>query len=223
LKKRRKNRKAKLNKEVQRLNGTTIINQYFSKRMRTILTIWTKPIETFEYLDKNVDKDLNVKLNILFLLGSFSLENTKMIENYKMAGDHSIGYIIITSLIGILFGALFIKFVYVIAMWLVGKMLQGKATRYQIQLVIAYAMIPCLISLFFSFVLITIAIIMNDIDFIGYQNPLTLFIIWIFGIRTMINGITKFNKYSYGYAWINLCIVAVFFQGIIIGIKQLIN
>lgn len=191
--------------------------------MRTIFTIWTEPEKTFEYLDKNENNDLGEKLDILFYLGSLAIVIPIMANIFKSMGNHSIGYLIIGSIVTAFMGALIFKFVYAFGLWLVGKILHGKASRFQVQLVMAYTMIPGLINLFFSIVLIVIAIIMKDIDIIGYQNPLTLFIIWLFGIRTVIIGIAKFNKFSYAFALINIGIVTVLLQGIVFGIKYLIN
>lgn len=41
--------------------------------MRTFLTIWTKPTETFEYLIRKEKDDLAFNLNTLFFLGSLAM------------------------------------------------------------------------------------------------------------------------------------------------------
>jgi hypothetical protein len=120
-------------------------------------------------------------------------------------------------------GILFFKYVYSFLVWAVGKMLQGKASKFQVQLVLAYAFIPWLISLFISLVLCMMAIIGKNIAIVGYQNQFTGFIIMVFAIRTFIFGIAKYNRFSYGYALLNLCLIAAFFEGIGLGLKYLMH
>ena len=198
--------------------------------MRTILTIWTQPRKTFEYLDKEIEPGLKINVDILFYLGSLAIALPgipQMVLKNQALNGHSIVYSIFISLMGSLFIAFFIallfKYVHSFMLWAIGKALQGKATMVQVQLVIAYAMIPGLISLFISCVLVIIALFLNDINVIGYQNPLTLFIIWIFGARTLIYGIATFNRFSYGYALLNLVVSVTLIQGIQLSIKYLMH
>jgi Yip1 domain len=191
--------------------------------MRTIFTIWTKPRKTFEYLDKCDSEDLEWDLNYLFYLGALSILIPRMVDETKHFGNHQIVSLIIISLLSAFIGALFLKYIYAIAIWIIGRALQGQASRFQIRIVIAYFMVPGLISLILSIVLIVVAIIYKDINIIAYQNWFTQFIIWIFGLRTLIIGIAKFNKFSYGYALINIILFIGLFQGIIFAIKYLVH
>jgi len=198
--------------------------------MKTILTIWTQPGKTFEYLDNNKDPILENNLNILIYLGSLAMvlpQIPQMVLKYKALNDQSVVISIFLALIGCLAGALLgiliFKYIHSFMFWIIGKALQGKASRAQVQLVIAYALIPGLVSLFISCILIIIALFMNDIAIIGYQNPLTLFIIWIFGVRTLIYGIARFNRFSYGYALLNLILTVTLMQGIMLSIKYLVH
>lgn len=197
--------------------------------MRTILTIWTQPRKTFEYLDKNEGVDPGVNLNVLFYLGALSMmihAIPEIVGKYK-TNDEPVAYLIIVVLIvttlGALFGAWIFKYVHSYVLWKVGKVFEGKASKSQVQLVIAYSLIPGLISLLISAVLIIVAVIRKDINIVSHQNPLTLFIIWVFGVRTLIYGLARFNKFSYGYAMINICVVAIIVQGIALGIKYLMH
>ena len=197
--------------------------------MQTLLTIWTQPKKTFEYLDNNNGIVGGINLDLLYYLGSLSLVIPgipTIVSKYDTKGE-PVALLIIIALSAAIFGALFLrlllKFVHSYVLWKVGKVLEGKASKSQVQMVIAYSLVPGLISLLFSLVLIIVAIFMNDINIVGYQNPLTLFIIWIFGFRTLIYGLARFNRFSYGYAIINVIFVATMFQAIALGIKYLMQ
>lgn len=192
--------------------------------MKTFFTIWTRPVETFEYLDMMEEQDLKVRMNLLFLLGSLAMMIPRipyMVVKYKSMGDQSLAFSIIMCLIGVGMSILFLKFIQSFVIWMIGKMLQGKASKFQVQLVLAYALVPAQVSLIISMVLVIAAIIGKDIALIGYQNTFTMVIIMIFAVRTFIIGIAKFNRFSYGYALLNLCLVAAIFEGIGLGSKYL--
>lgn len=198
--------------------------------MRTILTIWTQPKKTFEYLDKNGAPGFKNNVDVLFYIGSLALALPgipQMVLKYKALNDlpmiFGILFSIIGCMVGAFFGALIFKYVHSYLLWIIGKGLQGQASKSQVQLVIAYSLIPGLISLLISIILIIIALFLNDINVIGYQNPLTLFIIWIFAARTLIYGIATFNRFTYGYALLNLVICITLIQGIQLLIKHLVH
>lgn len=193
--------------------------------MRTILTIWTQPRKTFEYLDNHEGIDPEVNLNVLYYLGALSMMIPGIpsaISKYEISQE-PLAYLIIITLTGAIIGAFFgmalLKYVQSYVLWKVGKVLEGKASKSQVQMVIAYSLIPGLISLLLSLVLLVVALIKQDINIVGYQNPLTVFLIWIFGFRTLIFGLARFNRFSYVYALINVLLVISLFQGIIWGLR----
>lgn len=198
--------------------------------MRTLLTIWTQPIETFEYLDNNKEPNLKFNLNVLFYLSALGMTLPQIplfILKYQFLNEQPIILSVFLSLLAFLISALltawFFKHVHSFMLWITGKALQGKASKAQVQLVLAYALIPGLVNLFLSCMLIIVALFMNDIDIIGYQNPFTLFILWILGMRTLIYGIARFNRFSYGYALMNSIASVALIQGILLFIKYLIH
>lgn len=198
--------------------------------MRTLLTIWTQPIETFEYLDNNKEPNLKFNLNVLFYLSALGMtlpQIPQFILKYQFLNEQPIILSVFLSLLAFLISALltawFFKHVHSFMLWITGKALQGKASKAQVQLVLAYALIPGLVNLFLSCMLIIVALFMNDIDIIGYQNPFTLFILWILGMRTLIYGIARFNRFSYGYALMNSIASVALIQGILLFIKYLIH
>lgn len=198
--------------------------------MKTLLTIWIHPIRTFWYLEKNEDSGTKFKIDLLFYLGTLAMaipvapqSISKYISKSDLPGILWIIVSLIAAMVSAFIGALVFKYVHSYVMWIIGKLLQGKASKFQIQLVLAYAMIPGLISLFFSLVLMIMALVMNDINILTYQNPFTLFLIWVFGLRTLIFGIATFNRFSYGYALLNLVIAIGLIQGTMMLLKYLIS
>jgi len=191
--------------------------------MKTLFTIWTKPIKTLDYLDQKDYDDIDIDLNILFYLGILGFMIPYMINESKAMGDYRLVYLIVGTLIGGFVGVLFIKYVYAFIIWIIGRALQGKATIKQIRITLAYMMVPALINLAIALILIIIAIIIKDIELVGYQNPITQYVIAIFSIRTLIFGLAGYNKYSYGYAIINIFLVVGLLQGLKYGIQFLVQ
>jgi len=118
-----------------------------------------------------------------------------------------------------LFGLLFISTVLTYSIWGISKLLEGKATKDQIRLVLAYSFVPNLIPLISGLILIIPAVILNDIELISIQNPIATFIIWIFTTRILLIGLSFYNKYSYGYALLNIIILIGILQGILYLVK----
>jgi hypothetical protein len=191
--------------------------------MKTLYTIWTKPGETFDYLNKlNKDKT-DLTLDILFVLYSLSVTVPFIAQVYHKAGDFNIYLTIIVVLLLTLVVALIIKFIFSFILWSFAKLLQGEASIKQTRIVAAYTLVPQLINLAILIVLIVIAVINNDTAIITYQNPLTQIVIWFFSARIMIIGLSRYNKYTYGSAIINILLFSGLVQGIIYGIKYLIG
>jgi hypothetical protein len=191
--------------------------------MQTIYTIWTKPGETFDYLNKQDKDKTGLTLDILFVLGSLSVTATLMAQAYLNAGNFNIYLTIITVLLLSLAGGITTKFIFSFILWGIAKLLQGEASTRQVRTIVAYTLVPQLINLVIFIVLIIIADINNDATIVTYQNPLTQIIIWFFSVRIMIIGLSRYNKFTYGTALINILLFAGLVQGILFGVKYLIG
>lgn len=78
--------------------------------MRTILTIWTQPKKTFEYLDKNGAPGFKNNVDVLFYIGSLALALPgipQMVLKYKALNDLPMIFGILFSIIGCMVGAFF--------------------------------------------------------------------------------------------------------------------
>jgi len=174
--------------------------------MRPFLSIWISPRKTFEYLstrDDSENREMIIVLSALIAIGvgiPGLKEFSGLFENHKFLGL-LIGVIIIGFI-----GILVIRFLLSLIYWSIGKILKGKATKNQVQLVVAYSMIPYLIYLAIGLILIIPALITQNLDLVFYQHPFTYYVVWILAIRNMIYGLSYFNKFSYRYALLTILI-----------------
>jgi len=120
------------------------------------------------------------------------------------------------------FGLFFYKFILSQIYWAIGKVFQGKATKKETQLVLAYSLVPNLIYLIIGLIMIIPALLTNNLGLINYQHPVTIYVLWIFSFRILIYGLACFNKFSYGYALLTAILPFAILQVIIYSIRYLI-
>lgn len=174
--------------------------------MKPLLSIWISPVKTFELLltrDDSENRQCAIILSALITIGvgGHQLKDFLLLfQGYKIVGL-TIGII----LLGII-GIVVIRFLLPLTYWALGKILNGKASKNQIQLVVAYSLTPYLIYLAIALILIVPAIITQDLDLVFYRHPFTYYVVWFLALRNLIYGLSYFNKFSYGYALINILI-----------------
>ena len=174
--------------------------------MNPIFSIWISPLNTFKYLSTRDDSENRVIINILSALITIGSVIPRLKEFSGLFGNHKFVGLIVGVISFGLIGILIIRFLLALTYWAVGKLLMGKATKNQIQLVVAFSMIPYLIYLVFGLVLIIPALITRNLDLVFNRHPFTYYIVWIFAVRNLIYGLSYFNKFSYGYVLINILI-----------------
>jgi hypothetical protein len=180
--------------------------------MKPILSIWIKPLKTFDFLAQREEGKNHI--NLIFFLVSMTAGFSSANDLYKLfEGNYFVALIAGLILFG-LFGLLFLNTLFTYSIFWFSKLFQGKASKSQIRLVIAYSLIPNLIHLIIGLILIVPATKTNNIELITYQNPITTVVLWIFSIRILLFGLAFFNKYSYGYALLTIIIPAAIFEGI---------
>ena len=176
--------------------------------MKTLYSIWTKPGETFDYLNKQDNRKTGFTLDILFVLGSLAATAPFIVHDFIVVGDFNIYLTAILILVSALAGGLITKFISSFLIWTFAKLLQGEASIRQIRTVVAYTLVPQLINIVIFFVLIIVADINNNATIATYHNPLTQIVIWFFSVRIMIIGLSRYNKFTYGTALINIFLFA---------------
>ena len=189
--------------------------------MKSIFTIWTKTRQTFQLIEMRDENENDFMIHILFFLTPMYAGFSNSYDiNKLLRVDVNYYFVLIISLLISGFLGLFVyKYVFSYIIWGVGKIFQGKATINEIRLALAYSFIPNLILLLIGLILIIIAIIIDNTGLIGYQHPITLYVLWIFTIRILVIGLAHFNKYSYGYAILTIVIPIGIMQGLLYGLK----
>jgi len=190
--------------------------------MRPFFKIWINPTKAFSFLSEQDEEINDDNITILFALITLSIVLPRFSDINRLFGSYKIiGFVLALIVIGFL-GTIFFKFVYSFVFWIIGKIFQGKATMDEIRLVLGYSLIPHLLNLVIGFLMVIPAIITKNFDLIFFQHPITLFIIWILSIRNLVFGLSFFNKFSYGYAILNIFLILGLIEGLGLLIKNLV-
>jgi len=83
-----------------------------------------------------------------------------------------------------------------------------------------YSALPFLIYPVLAFILIIPAAQTGNIELILHPPYIVAFVCWILSIRILIYGLSRFNKYTYGYAILNVLFLGVLFESISLSIKH---
>lgn len=188
--------------------------------MRPLLSIWTKPIETFEYLAERRLAEKENHLGFLIVLISYSLYVSRFEEFSKpISGSALLGFIV-SFAIAPLIGLICFNFIYPFFVWKIGKIFNGKATFDEIQQVLVYSSLPILIYPVLAIIFIIPAALTNNMNLILHPPGIIAFVCWILSSRIVIYGLSRFNKFTYGYAILNIFILGALFEAIRFLIKQ---
>jgi len=180
--------------------------------MKPLFSIWIKPKKTFEYLINLDYVKLCNKLDITLAFIALSLIIQSMSRDIHKTLDLGFGYLIIMGIISLIFGFLFLKYVYAYILLLFSKLFQGKADITKIRIALTYALVPLLINLIISLGLIISSIVTKNVELLSYQIPITYFVLGIISLRILVIGLAYFNKYSYGYSLMTVLIPVGFIQ-----------
>ncbi|WP_319501265.1 YIP1 family protein [uncultured Draconibacterium sp.] len=193
--------------------------------MKPIISIWIKTRQTFQLIENRDEKENDFMIHILFFLTSMYGGFSMSFDINKILGLEINYYfvLIISLIVSGLLGLFAYKYVLSYIIWGAGKIFQGKASINEIRLALAYSIIPNLVHLLIGVILLIPAIILDNKELIGYQHPVTIYVLWIFALRILVIGLAYFNKYSFGYALLTVIIPAAIMQGLLYGIKFMIQ
>ena len=193
--------------------------------MKSIFSIWIKTRLTFQLIEKRDENENDFMIHILFFLTSMYAGFPMSFDINKILGLEINYYVvlIISLLFSGLLGLFAYKYIFSYVIWGAGKIFQGKASINKIRLALAYSVIPNLVLLLIGLILIIPAIILDNNGLIGYQHPVTLYVLWIFTVRILVIGLAYFNKYSFGYAILTIVIPTAIMQGVLYGLKYIIQ
>jgi hypothetical protein len=171
--------------------------------MNPLITIWYKTAETFDYLIST--KKYSSKYGIIFYLVALTI----MLQSKYLNIFYELGLPIYINIVifcaSVFISGLIFQLFWVFIFLMFGKLLQGKADNEEIRIVLAYSLFPILIEL----IIILLKLIINfgtqvqyfELSAIDY---LTNTIISVLVLRLFVIGLSKVQKFSYGYALINI-------------------
>ena len=191
--------------------------------MKPILAIWIKPRQTFQVLEERGEEKNNIMVNSLFFLTSMTTGFSNAIDFNKLIGGNYYISLVVALIVSGLFGLFLWNTLFSWIIYMSSKLFEGKATKEEIKLTLSYSLAPNLVHLAIGLILIIPAIAMNNKELINFHHPIITFGLWIIAFRALLFGLAYFNKYSYGYALLTVLIPAAIIQGLVYGIKYLIN
>ena len=99
------------------------------------------------------------------------------------------------------FTALITRALYVNMVYYTGKIWKGQATKNEIDTVVSLSFIPYLIVLLHTITMLLFSL--GDFSSI-YENNILLLVVYLFSLRTILLGIAKVQKFSYGLSVLSI-------------------
>jgi hypothetical protein len=190
--------------------------------MHTLVSILTKPKQTFEFLERKYEDVTNPDYDVIFMaIGAIS-GLISFLEDYQAFIDLTL-HPVISGFFAVLLGAGFAyvlcKYVIAPMVYWLGKALHGQADIEQIRIVVAYSLVPLFIrfplDLYYSYfnnraITITEYWISAGVSILIY--------IWMMKIE--IQGIIYFNRFGLFKAIINILPFLILHVGIMYLIME---
>jgi hypothetical protein len=107
---------------------------------------------------------------------------------------------------------LFFKYVIAFLLWAFSKMFQGESTIQQIRLVLTYSLTPYLILLPFACIQFSLALFIPDVPTSGTFSALFKFVFSVLVFSYTVTGLSKVNKFSFGYSFLTLLLVGALLE-----------
>lgn len=172
------------------------------------LNILFQTRKTFDYLDDQFEDDLETNCTFIFgLLGAIGGLNSFFKERAHFIDFSDSRFLILFLIAAIAFGAVFGvligKYLQTYVLFGVGRLLKGSAEVIDIRVVAAYSLIPGILRLPVIIYLGTTDNASLSSEFFLIINILT-YIIWIWTLKIMLQGIMRFNKFGILKALINI-------------------
>lgn len=174
--------------------------------MNTFYTILNKTKSTFDYLDNQDEDGLDANCSLIFMLYGSILGFDSLFKDYQYFNDIpliflAVGFLLIGAGLGYLLGRHLITYI----LFGIGKLLNGKGKLIDIRTVAAYSFIPSLLKLLPILVLGIIGETIHKGSIIFWSLFAFYFVIWLWSIKIMIQGLLKFQKFGFIKSIINIC------------------
>lgn len=180
--------------------------------MDPLLSIWINPKRTFRDLDTLESQKNKRIVNLMFFLLGVTAGLSSAVEihlEYELS--LAIALILVLPVSGLL-GVFTFRTVVTFFFWVLARLFEGKASKDEIRLVLAYSFLPYILYLILGLIMLFIAANNGNLDMVSYRNPVTQIVLWTLSIRIMVYGLAYFNKYSYGYAFLNCLIIILIME-----------
>lgn len=178
--------------------------------MIAFLNILFKTKDTFDYLDEQYEDKLNTNCNLIFMvLGAFSgfeafYRDLDYIKDSIANNGGTIIWWILTTIVGAGLGLLFGRYFLTYILYGLGKLLKGAGKVIDIKVIAAYSLIP---NLLIQPVIIFLESTHKFNAIVGLEywiiNSLN-FLIWIWTLKILFQGISRFNKFGFGKTLLNI-------------------
>lgn len=172
--------------------------------MKQVFYFWLRPSETLSAIQLEEPDQIKYKINLLLIFVCFYASLQLPESSLKSVSQDNEAMPYILKILLILFLFLFFKYVVAFIIWTFGKLFQGVAGIQQVQLVQSYSMSPFL-------VLLPFACIQSMLNLCGYHTSITgtystlfRFVFSILVLRFMIIGLSRVNKFSFGYGLLTM-------------------
>ena len=177
--------------------------------MIPIFKILYKTKDTFDYLDNKYEDELETNCNLIFIIlgaisgfESFYLD-LDYIKNFTGNGEIIILWILSTAL-GAGFGVLIGRYLLTYTLYGIGRLIKGIGEVVDIRAVVAYSMIPLVFKLP-AILYLGLSDKFNGIVGIDYWViNVFYFLIWIWTLKIMIQGVMRFHKFGFGKTLITI-------------------
>jgi hypothetical protein len=171
--------------------------------------IWYNPIHLTDSI-KDTDWVKKWGIWLYLLTGLTESFQYAMTVDFDLSGKLTVMFIVGT------FYILILRFISINAIYFIGKLWDGQATKRQIDTVIALGLTPEI----FKFLNLIISLFSN-IDNVENAsiNPGLFFVCAILSIRLLIIGIARIQKFTYGFAILNVILPQIAWMTLVLIFK----
>ncbi len=177
--------------------------------MVTILKILFKTKDTYDYLDNKSEDELDTNCNLIFgifgaILGfEFFYRDLNHIKDFTGNGG-LITLCILSAALGAGFGLLIGRYLLTYTLYGLGRLTKGIGEVVDIRVVAAYSMIPTILKLPIVLYLGLSGKFNNVVGLEYWVINGFYFLIWIWTLKIMIQGLMRFHKFGIGKALITI-------------------
>ncbi len=188
-------------------------------------TIWYEPVETFKKLIAAQDGEwVKRQIITLFVLGGIVRAIDRV--GYKLT-DRSdataFGSVMLAVTVGALFGWIFFYIYSGVLCWTASKILGGTAEEDDYKTILAWSIVPMIVSVVFSLLNIFVFHDSESSQFISYTMIAAELLLAVWTLVLLVKGIKVIQSFSTLKAIINIVLPSILFIAFLFGIGYVIR